>query len=629
MNRFFSIVASTVVAGLVGSNLPAQAQPGSPRTTGEDRVRRVSRTTIGNIEGVVLDERGTPLAGATVSAFGSSNASAVTDRRGAFNLKPLPAGSYLVRAQRTGYTPSPRQFVQVAGSGPTRFSVTLQRAAAKDGPPRILAAGAGPGGEPLALDPAAEGEASGADTDHGETAWRLRHLRRSILKEAERAALEGSNEAPADMQPGTFSLIARAMEGPVRFLGDLPLSGEVHLLTTGTFDGGTSFLAPAEPMRGVAFVSIGGPAWGNGDWSGQAMAQGDLGSWFLAGAYRKRAPAEHVYDVGVSYSTQHFAPGSRWPIAMGSEGTRSAGAIYGVDQWTLSPGTTLVYGARYARYDYMGGRGLFSPRISLTVTPLKGFRLNGTLARRMTAPGAEEFLEPLVSGLWVPPERTFLGYGPLLAERTQHYEVSAERDLTRSFVATFRGFYQVTANQQVAVFGLSMNPVGKTGYYVVGNGGGVTTSGWSVGISNVLATHVRGSIAYTLSKSQWLPGVATDYGLLLVGTGARPSSELLNDVTTAVEADVPVTATRLFVACRLNTGFARREQDAVKPGMEARFDVQVLQRLPFLDFTSARWQAMVAVRNLFRDAADDASVYDELLVVRPPTRVVTGLLVRF
>jgi hypothetical protein len=63
--------------------------------------------------------------------------------------------------------------------------------------------------------------------------------------------------------------------------------------------------------------------------------------------------------------------------------------------------------------------------------------------------------------------------------------------------------------------------------------------------------------------------------------------------------------------------------------MEARFDVQVLQRLPFLDFTSARWQAMVAVRNLFRDTADDASIYDELLVVRPPTRVVTGLLVRF
>ena len=428
------------------------------------------------------------------------------------------------------------------------------------------------------------------------------------------------------MQPGVLAYISRG-EAPARLLGDLPLTGEIHLLTSGTFDGTTPSTSQTMPLRGVAFVSLGGPAWGHGDWFGQAMAQGDLGSWFLAGTYHKRAPAEHVYDVGVSYSTQRFTPGSRWPIAIGSEGARSAGAIYGVDRWTLSPGTTLAYGARYARYDYLGGRGLLSPRLSLTVTPVTGFRIQGSLSQRMTAPGAEEFMEPLLSGLWVPPERSFLGFGPLLAERTQHYEVSAERDLPRGLLATFRGFYQVTANQQIAVFGLSSTPA--TGHYVVGNGGGVSTSGWTVGISNPLMSHVRGSVAYTLSRSNWLPGTAADYGVILIGTGGRPSSELLSDLTTALEADVPATATRLFVACRVNTGFARREQDAVKPGMEARFDVQVLQRLPFLDFTSARWQAMLAVRNLFRDPADDASIYDELLVVRPPTRVVTGLLVRF
>jgi hypothetical protein len=627
MSRLFSIVASTVVASLVGSIQLAQAQPDDSRPGGEDRVRRVARAAIGSIEGVVIDERGAPLAGVTVSAFGSSNASATTDRRGAFALRALPAGSYLVRAQRTGYLPSRRQFVQVPGAGSTRFSVTLQRSAASADTPRLLAAGVVPGAEPLALNPG-DDDPAGTGSD-GETAWRLRHLRRSILKEAERAALEGSNAAPAGAQPGTLSFIARAMGSPARLFTELPLSGEVHLLTSGSFDGATPFLSPAVPMREVAFVSVGGPAWGHGDWSGQVMAQGDLGSWFLAGAYRKRAPAEHVYDVGVSYTTQRFTPGSRWPIAVGSEGTRSAGAVYGADYWTLSPRAALSYGARFARYDYLGGAGLFSPHVSLRLTPAKGLRLQGTVARRMLAPGAEEFLEPLVSGLWVPPERTFLGFGPLVAERTRHYEASVEQDLFGSFVATFRGFYQVTGNQQVAVFGLSPTPAGETGHYVVGNGGGVRTTGWSAGVSNLVAPHVRGSVAYTVSTSHWLPGVATDYGLLLVGTGARPSSELLQDVTTAVEADVPYTATRLFLACRVNTGFARRDQDAVKPGMDARFEVQLLQRLPFLDFTSARWQVMVAVRNLFRDTAADASIYDELLVVRPPKRVVTGLLVRF
>jgi hypothetical protein len=628
MNRLITIVASTVVAGLVGSNLPAQAQPGNPRATGEERVRQQARAAIGHIEGNVLDERGAPLQGVTISALGTSNASTITDKRGSFVLRSLPPGSYLVRAQRPGYVSSRRQFVQVAGSGATRFSVTLQRAAGAV--PRLLAAGVGPAAEPLDIGADDPGTGSNGGDDPGETAWRLRHLRRSILKEAERAALEGSNEAPeSGIQPGTLAFIARAMSGTARLVGDLPFSGEVHFLTSGSFDTSGSFLSSTVPLRQVAFVTLGGPAWSHGDWSAQVMGQGDLGSWFLAGSYRKRAPAHHLYDLGVSYSTQRFTPGSRWPIALGSEGTRSAGTIYGADHWTLSRRATLDYGARYARYDYLGSPGLFSPRASLTLVPLDGLRVQGTVSRRMLAPGAEEFLEPLVSGLWVPPERTFLGFTPLTAERTNHYELSVERDLTSRFVLTFRGFYQVTHDQQVAVFGLSPTPAGETGHYVVGNTGDVAAQGWSFGLTNVVTPHVRGSVLYTVTDARWRQGTTSDYGLLLVGSGARPAEERIHDLTTAVETDIPFTATRVFVAYRLNSAFARRDADAVKPGVDGRFDVQILQRLPFLDFTSARWQVMFAVRNLFRDTAADASVYDELLVVRPPKRVVTGLLVRF
>jgi hypothetical protein len=64
-------------------------------------------------------------------------------------------------------------------------------------------------------------------------------------------------------------------------------------------------------------------------------------------------------------------------------------------------------------------------------------------------------------------------------------------------------------------------------------------------------------------------------------------------------------------------------------GPAARFDVRVTQSLPFLDFTNAQWEMLVGVRNLFRETAADGSVYDELLVLRPPKRVVGGLTVRF
>ena len=48
-----------------------------------------------------------------------------------------------------------------------------------------------------------------------------------------------------------------------------------------------------------------------------------------------------------------------------------------------------------------------------------------------------------------------------------------------------------------------------------------------------------------------------------------------------------------------------------------------------MPFGSTRWEVLVGVRNLFRDPQGRRSVYDELLVVRPPKRVIGGVLVKF
>ena len=57
--------------------------------------------------------------------------------------------------------------------------------------------------------------------------------------------------------------------------------------------------------------------------------------------------------------------------------------------------------------------------------------------------------------------------------------------------------------------------------------------------------------------------------------------------------------------------------------------MQVRQSLPFMDFSTAKWEMLVAVRNFFRETAADQSIYDELLVVRPPKRIVGGLTLKF
>ena len=66
-----------------------------------------------------------------------------------------------------------------------------------------------------------------------------------------------------------------------------------------------------------------------------------------------------------------------------------------------------------------------------------------------------------------------------------------------------------------------------------------------------------------------------------------------------------------------------------RAGLDDPEGVQVRQSLPFLDFSAARWEMLVAVRNFFRDGADDQSIYDELLTISPPKRIVGGVTVHF
>ena len=107
----------------------------------------------------------------------------------------------------------------------------------------------------------------------------------------------------------------------------------------------------------------------------------------------------------------------------------------------------------------------------------------------------------------------------------------------------------------------------------------------------------------------------------------RTGTQRIHDVTTSVESTLPVTETRVYAIYKINSQLA--DADAGAAGAGARFDVQVNQSLPFLNFSGGQWEMLLAVRSLFRDALLDASIYDELLVMRSPKRVVGGVTVRF
>ena len=654
--RLARVLVSTLVLGLAGAAV--QAQGNRPPPTGSvDPAIRPAPATVGEIRGIVTDAGGAPLGGAMISALGAARvAFAVCDAEGRFELRSLPSGPYLLRAHLKGFTASPGGLVEVGPNRPTVHSFMLRQSfdtatVAEAAVPSTLAADFfsssstdQPGledvesiGEPTETTPTSPSH------DHSEKAWRLRHLRRSVLKEVVTGVeiLNAGVTDEAPFLPGTVSWLGRAAASSAHLagmlVGDLPFSGQFGLLTTSTLAQSAERPSGAAGAGGVAYLAIGAPV-GSGDWSVQsAITNGDASSWLLAGSYTADARATHALDLGMSYGVQRYEEGGH-PAALGTfeAAQRKVRSVYAFDNWSLSSKLAVDYGARYARYDDVEGRTLFSPRMSMTVSPADRTHIRAAVSQRMVAPGTEQFLSPPTDGIWLQPERAFVPLSPdapLLTERARHFELVVERELAGAYVVGVRRFYEGVADQRVTVFAVNVPNSMRSdwGGYYLASAGGVDVDGWSVTLSRnpPAAGRFRGWVDYSFTKARWSRAPDATRAADWARSALRAETEKFHDVTTSIETEIPETATRVVVLCRMNTAYARPEADAGGPGLDARFDVQVKQALPFLSFDGSSWEALVAVRSLFREPWGDASAYDELLVVQPPRRIVGGLLVRF
>ena len=627
---------SLVVSALVAAATWSVPSTGLAQSLDTTPIVRVASAAAGAIEGQITTDRGMPVQGAVVSVIGATTHFGVTDGSGRFVVRSVPAGVYMVRAHRSGYAPSTRLAVDVRSNARSLYSVTLRKSGTEVGtggsvpPAELLLAGVSGADVPEIVAVPRDETAPPSkidDDDHSERAWRLRHLKRSVLKDSATSVLARA-EGDFDGSTTSGSILGRAFESSARFasslFGDFPFSGEVNLLTSSAFDTPLELFSGDGIPTGVAHFLLNGSAGRHTEWTMHgAMTHGDVVSWFVAGSYRTRTPAVHAYDLGLSYSTQRYDGGN--PVALAAVGdvSRNVGAVYGYDHWTVSPRVWIDYGARYARYGYLPGPGQFSPRVGVTYEAANRLRVKSLASLRMVAPGAEEFVPAIATGLWVPPERTF---SPLqtsqgfAAEKALHYQFGVERDLGDDYVLALRMFRQQVENQLVALFGVRMpeRPATDLGHYFVTNGGDFGAHGWGVSLTHAVSARVRGSIDYSLTTAEWKPE-----------STIRRAVERLHDLTTTLQTDIPQTSTRVVVLYRLNSGFSGASTDAAQPKLDGRFDVQVNQSLPFLGSGSARWEVLVAVRNVFREALAEASVYDELLVVRPPKRILGGVMVKF
>ena len=586
-------------------------------------VTRIASTDTGLIEGKVTDERGKPLDGAVISALGGTTAFAVSDSTGQYALKQLPPGPYLVRVHLAGFLAARSTMINVRPSTRSASSFRLRREG-PDGAPRVTEASV------AAIGAAPAAPATESDRDESDFAWRLRHLKRGVLREAGTfAALPQDDDW---FITDSFEFLGRAVGTSARaaksLFSDHSIDGQVNLLTTGAFDNPLQLLQ-LDRTSSVAFFSVGAPVGSHGDWNVRAaMNQSDLSSWMLAGRYVVTAQAPHRYQLGMSYSLQRYEGGNTAALRSLADTARNVGSVFAYDEWQINRYVAVSYGANYARYDYLEGPAMISPRFSAIFSPAASWRLRASASRDVSAPGAEEFIPP-TSAEYLPPQRTF---SPLSKEgmRTQellNYEVAVERVLNGATIAV-RAFDQRIDDQTVTVFGLRRNDAASLGHYYVGSAGDADVRGVGVTFTHALAENVRGSVDYSMATANWTNGAApAEYAVLTtwVPSAIRPVTERIHDITTSLETEIPYSATRVVVLYKLNNAFAAPDRLAATPAFGARFDLQVNQALPFMNFHASQWEMLVGVRNLFHDSLANTSAYDELLVVRPPKRLVGGL----
>jgi len=554
-----------------------------------------STPASGRLLGIVRDAAGVAIADASVLAVGQTIVSSRSDVRGRFQMA-IPPGDYVLKATRTGYVSTYREPVRVDSTTRLERTITLTRQ----------------GESPVAI--------VADDHAHTDLAWRLRHLPRSVLRDENESAIGVTRTASSDGRSSRLAFF------------DQDFTGQVNLLTTASTNLLSVPHASAVP-RGVAFIVVGAPVGISGDWRVRgAIGSGDASSWNLLGEYASRDFAGHEATFGVSYSAQNYELSSAAGPAAVMAATRRVAGVSGRDVWRVNSDLLVSYAMRADRYDYLKVPNLYSGTASVRARLLPRTYVEGSAARNMVAPGAEEFLPPAADGPWLPAERTFSSLFStrdlLHAEDVRHLEIGFARDFGRdAFSRTIRvrAFRQQTADQMVTLFG--SRDSSDLGHYRVAQAGEVQVDGWTAGIDGVILGRLSGSVEYSQLFADWGTAGRTR-GLRLVAPSVlRHDVERVHDVLASLDAAFNNSETRMQLVYRYSSAFGSNEGRVPVPG--SRFDLQVHQALPYHPSGDGSVELIFAVRTLFRDIHTGASFYDELLTVRPPTRFMGGIQVRF
>lgn len=555
----------------------------------------------GGLVGWVENTHGAPVAGALISVFGkgigNSGLVTLTDSSGQFMLPRLPAGSYTLRALGSGHVPSAAQRFTVLPDRDSTFTLSLT-----------------PVGEAVAADKGVaekdgRPEADAADDSPALREWRwlVRHKRRSVLE----ARLD---DPPID--EGSVRLTEALTFRPITaWLSDIGGSVEFVASPAGALS--------TDALAGQGAVRLQGRLADGVRWNlGGLMTDNQGRSWRMAAEFTLEPGGGNTIETGAGYGTgfvRSFGAGDSDAPDPGG-----VGAMFVKTHLRLAERVRASVGARYSYYGFLADSNHLDTLASVEFDSTPGTVVRASAGTRTLAPGGD--LLTLSTREAFPAIAYATIRDGLRASKTDHYELAVDRTMGPTSLGV-RAFYEDTADQIVNVFQPSSTSLRMF------NAGQIATRGVGLTISRHLGDAFSGSLSYTYGQSR--RGARPDgdgmSGLWPATASFRQAD--FHDLEAHFQTFIDVTDTRLDASWRINALNSESDSFGANPGnpmaTNTRFDIQLTQGLPFLQpLTRAEWEVLVTVRNLFYERSEGA-MFDEMVVMHPPKRVMGGIAVRF
>lgn len=555
----------------------------------------------GGLVGWVESTRGVPVAGAVISVFGKGirGGSFITfsDSTGQFLLPSLPAGSYTLRALGDGHLPAPARHVTVLPNRDSVFTVSLT-----------------PLGESPGTKAGDEDSVAEAETVARELRWLMRHKRRSVLE-------THGDDRPRE-QGGVAPAPPYLLERAAAWVPDL--SGSVEVRTTPAAVGlnGDGLNANATPAS-LGALRLKGRLADIGSWSlGGLLTESESTSWRMAAEFVIEPGGGHEITTGAGYGTRYWRP--LVPSGDGHLDNRAVGAIFLRDEWAVGERLRASVGMKYSYVGFVQDRNSMDPVATLEFRGGRHTRIRGTYASRTLVPGGDLLT---LSTLNSSPLVSFAAMAPdLRAERLSHYELAADHSLGATSLGAYT-FYEDVRDPLVSAFG----EPGPVRSLQIANSRAASVRGMGFTVGHRFGDVVNTSVSYTYGRSGREDGPLPELPSAAAGWIPATYREAdFHDLVARLETCFDLTDTRVVAFYRVNTLSAEGDGRGGRTGStNTRFDIQLTQGLPFLQpLTRADWEVLLAVRNLLYETTEGGTL-DELMVVRPPKRVLGGISIRF